>query len=190
MAAFGGTGTTTAPVATSCVSIEHALSLGSKSPEVLKLQQFLGVSMTGYFGQMTRQKLIGWQIGHSVIHTAKADGAGTTGPKTRAALRCTQATPISTTTSDAGPSQKVQTVATTTQSITPMPTSSAPIVVPSGGGGSSSGGASPGASPTQYTCTPSGPQPTSQCSPGSWQIIQDEAGCNVWACVDPNDWQG
>lgn len=184
LSAFGGaTSTPAQPVAvapTSCVTITRTLSIGSRTDEVKKLQKFLGVEQTGYFGSLTRQKLIEWQISKKIILTAKAEGAGTTGPKTRAALKCgtavVPASPVATQASTATTSPAAAT------STTNIPAAQVPA---SGGAG---GVVVPTVSPYGYTCTAPGAKPApSTCTTGAWELSADEAGCVIWACLDSDD---
>jgi hypothetical protein len=181
IAAFGVNGTTTAPtIVIPCVTIERTLSSGMSGADVMKLQQFLRVKQSGYFGPLTQKSLTTWQISAHIITSPKSPGAGTTGPKTRAALRCTSApnppapvqihsiTPTST-------SVSAPVIATTTAA--PI---SPPVPIVTGGGGSVSATAQ---------CKPfTVPQPpASECAVGQWILVDDEAGCPVeWDCQDPN----
>src|SRR6185503_18969826 len=79
---------TSTPVQAHCVNIVHSLALQSRGEEVVQLQKFLNVRQSGYFGPLTRVALIKWQIAAHLITSATSPGAGTTGPKTRAALHC------------------------------------------------------------------------------------------------------
>ena len=174
LATFGGATSTPATLAP-CVNIAHTLSLGSKSAEVAKLQQFLGVSQTGYFGPQTRQKLLAWQLSHAVVPSAKTLGAGTTGPKTRAALKCAPAAASATATS----SQK-QIVAPVAP--TPIATSSTIVPVAPAQTIQSIGGSSGAPNCPAFTV----PKPTGQCE-WEWQKVIDESGCYIdWDCSDPN----
>ncbi len=187
LSAFGGaTSTPVQPAAlapTSCVTITRALTVGSRGDDVKKLQQVLGVEQTGYFGAMTKQKLVAWQISKKIVLTAKAEGAGTTGPKTRAALKCV-ALPVPTA------SSVVTSVATATATTsTATATSSTPSVLPSAGGSGGGGGIIvPSVSPYGYICTQPGDQPpASSCTDGTWQLSLDEAACITWACISNDD---
>ena len=83
--------------AATCVDISRTLSLNTKGADVSLLQEFLrtnagyGGAMTGNMGPLTVAALTRWQIYKSIIPNASTPGAGTTGPRTRAALACTKA---------------------------------------------------------------------------------------------------
>lgn len=185
MAVFGSPATTTpatVPVQ-SCATITKVLQIGSKGEEVIKLQKFLGVETTGYFGALTQKKLIQWQISKRVITSAKTVGAGTTGPKTRATMKCAAIpeTFKSSVSSEVVTKPAVLPIATTSSPAVP---STVPAAQSSGGGG----GGSSYVSPYGYTCTPPGLQPAADsCATGSWQLSADEAGCAIWACTDSDD---
>ncbi len=180
IAAFGGGAATSTPAAPNpCVTITKTLSIGSTGSEVIKLQQFLGVKNSGYFGTLTQQKLIAWQKEHSVIASAKTPGAGTTGPKTRAAMRCMSSLPASPATTSATKPAYLPPTATAPQ-ITPfLPPAS--VIAPTPPSPQSSGG-----SPTGCPAF-TDPQPTTSCAVGSWEKVIDESGCYIyWECIDPN----
>ena len=86
-----GTGTGTG----SCVDLSNNLYAGisdtTTNGEVTKLQQFLGMNTTGYFGPMTLQAVQSWQSSHGVVSSGTPDttGYGFVGPATRAAMGCT-----------------------------------------------------------------------------------------------------
>lgn len=89
--------TGTAPVSTgtgSCLDLSNNLYVGvtdaATNGEVTKLQQFLGVNTTGYFGPMTLQAVQSWQSSHGVVSSGTPDttGYGFVGPATRAAMAC------------------------------------------------------------------------------------------------------
>lgn len=90
-AALGGSG---AASASSCVSLSYDLYGGATDAttggDVSRLQQFLGISPTGYFGPMTEQAVQQWQSSHAIISSGTPDttGYGYVGPKTRAAMGC------------------------------------------------------------------------------------------------------
>lgn len=181
LSAFGGSATTTpTAIAKPCVDITRTLSVGSRGGDVGKLQTFLGVEKTEYFGQQTRQKLLAWQLSQKIISSAKTAGAGTTGPRTRAAMKCSAVLPAQT--QPLLPTVPAAATAATSSSTTTPATSSvptAPVLQSSGGGG---GGAS--VSPYGYTCGPLGEKPAaSTCTTGIWEKQFDEAGCDVWACT-------
>ena len=186
LAAFGGAGATSTPASLQpCVTLERTLSPGSAGSDVVKLQQFLGVKNSGYFGPLTLQKLIAWQIGHSIITSPKSAGAGVAGPKTRMAFRCktaaaspgTSSTPAKSIILPAQPSSATNTL--------PIPTTES---APGSSGSGSSGGYM---GPAGYFCQDLAPQPSAAiCTVGSWQAIQDEAGCYVWDCSDTTETEG
>ncbi len=73
--------------------LTQVLKKGSHAKEVADLQAILvekgmldSEYATGYFGSYTESALIKFQLQRSIIATRTAPGAGTTGPKTRAAL--------------------------------------------------------------------------------------------------------
>ena len=79
----------------SCVRLARNLSIGSRGPEVLQVQQYFfsqnllaSDSATGYFGRLTEAAVQQWQSSHGVVSsgTAATTGYGVVGPKTRAAL--------------------------------------------------------------------------------------------------------
>lgn len=99
----GGTGAqTAAPSSLLAVTAKflRALNIGSIGSDVLNLQKFLNASgftvaasgpgspgnETTTFGSRTRAALIKFQIAKSIIKNAAEAGAGTVGPKTRAAI--------------------------------------------------------------------------------------------------------
>ncbi len=175
LSVFGASSTSTAPT---CLNLDRTLKSGSTGTDVSKLQTLLQIAQpTGYFGTQTKQKLIEWQMSHKVINAAKAEGAGTTGPKTRAALRCVPSRSVATSTPPKTapvPALKPATTSEATVPVTPVLYSA-----PSSGGGSAS------------QCTPLGAKPpASQCTVNEWQIFQDEAGCDIWYCLEPDDGRG
>lgn len=166
-----------------CATISRTLSLGSRGDEVKKVQVVLGVEQTGYFGSITRQKLTDWQLAKKIILTAKAEGAGTMGPKTRAALKCGAAVIPSAPTI---PQQSKATQTATTSFATSTTPASIPTAqpAPSGGGGVSV----PTVSPYGYSCSALGAKPAaSSCAGGTWELSADEAGCIIWACLSNDD---
>jgi peptidoglycan hydrolase-like protein with peptidoglycan-binding domain len=184
----GGAATTTPPVLnTHCFTIAHTLSYGSQGTDVSNLQQFLGVKPTGYFGPATQKALMNWQISSGIIHTARAEGAGSLGPKSRAAMRCNlSAVPVKTTPTPI-PTPIPAHINTTAPAPTPNPVALPPSIVPSSAGGS--GPTSPGSTAAQCAEFTTLKPPDSQCA-GTWQKIMDEAGCYVeWDC-DTGDAQG
>lgn len=169
-----------------CVTITRTLALHSTGSDVVKLQQFLGVLTTGYFGPITRNALIEWQLHMHVVTSEKTVGAGITGPLTRAALRCATAaasTPQSTSTSARAASiQTPTTTASTTVQPKPVP-AIVPVVDPAAGSRSGGYSASTYSCPAFTTPKP----PVSQCATGEWVLVNDEADCPaLWDCQDPN----
>ncbi len=71
-----------------CISLARDFSEGSTDAgtngEVSKLQRFLGVNPTGYFGPLTSRALQTWQNKNGI--TITTFGRGAVGPKTRAAM--------------------------------------------------------------------------------------------------------
>jgi peptidoglycan hydrolase-like protein with peptidoglycan-binding domain len=60
--------------------------VGARGADVSRLQELLGVDPTGYFGNLTRQAILDFQIKHGVVKSAGDQGAGRVGPATRAKL--------------------------------------------------------------------------------------------------------
>jgi len=89
--------------AATCLDLSRTLAPNSKGADVSKLQEFLrdnagyGGAISGNLGPLSVAALTRWQIYKGIIPAAYSPGAGTTGPKTRAALACTS-TPKTTTT--------------------------------------------------------------------------------------------
>lgn len=81
-----------------CLALNNNLYLdttdASTDGEISKLQAFLGGRVTGYFGPATLQLVQNWQASHGVVSSGSPDtsGYGYVGPKTRAAMRCGNAT--------------------------------------------------------------------------------------------------
>ena len=183
------TGLTALPPAVSsahCVTITRPLSYGIVGPDVLQLQQFLGVLPTGYFGPLTLAAITKWQLSSGVIASAISSGAGLVGPKTRAALLCHSSTSASTVQnnwSPAAPSASSTNSVATTTVISPPPQP-----LPSGGGGGSGGGGSGGGSVSECPAFTTPKPPASQCTTGTWEIIDDESGVcpSFWNCSDSN----
>ena len=96
-AALGGSTTVST---NSCLSLTHNLYAGmtdsQSSGEVSKLQQFFGITPTGYFGPMTEEAAQNWQSSHGIVSSGSPDttGYGFVGPKTRDALACGEAPPF------------------------------------------------------------------------------------------------
>jgi peptidoglycan hydrolase-like protein with peptidoglycan-binding domain/3D (Asp-Asp-Asp) domain-containing protein len=71
---------------------ESTLQKGKRDPEVVRLQEvliaqeFMDHVPTGYFGNVTREALIAFQIDHGIIESKNNPGAGNVGPKTREIL--------------------------------------------------------------------------------------------------------
>lgn len=74
------------------LSFEKNLGKGARSAEVMKLQEilvreeFMDHVPTGYFGNVTREALIDFQLATGLISSKNSVGAGQVGPKTRALL--------------------------------------------------------------------------------------------------------
>jgi peptidoglycan hydrolase-like protein with peptidoglycan-binding domain len=68
---------------------EKSLNKGKRSADVYKLQEILIKEEllehvpTGYFGSLTKQALIAWQIKKGIVRNKYQNGAGLVGPKTR-----------------------------------------------------------------------------------------------------------
>src|SRR3989338_5048557 len=84
-------------LAAMCVDIARTLTLNTKGTDGSRLQEFLRTN-AGYagtisnnMGPLTIAALTRWQIYKGIISSNTTPGAGTTGPKTRAALACTKA---------------------------------------------------------------------------------------------------
>ncbi len=75
-----------------CIQLSRALYVGLSDNEtggdVTKLQRFLGVNPTGFFGPVTEQKLKEWQALKGIVSSGDADttGYGLVGQKTRALM--------------------------------------------------------------------------------------------------------
>ncbi len=75
-----------------CIQLSRALYVGLSDNEtggdVTKLQRFLGVNTTGFFGPVTEQKLKEWQARKGIVSSGDADttGYGLVGQKTRALM--------------------------------------------------------------------------------------------------------
>ena len=74
----------------SCVMLNSNLGFGSRGDQVSKLQQFLGVDPTGYFGPLTMAAVQKWQAANGIVSsgTPESTGYGRVGPATRAAIGC------------------------------------------------------------------------------------------------------
>ena len=66
--------------------IQRLLKVGSKGNDVKKLQAFLGVDVTGYFGPATRKAVESYQEKNGISGRGEP-GYGNVGPKTRAMMR-------------------------------------------------------------------------------------------------------
>jgi peptidoglycan hydrolase-like protein with peptidoglycan-binding domain len=159
------------------------LPLGSRGPDVTKLQQFLAWEysnfyssyVTGYFGPITQAAVKQWQREHNIVSsgTPWTTGYGAVGPRTRAAMAAACG---ATSSSTAG-------TLTSTSSGAPFsfapPTPAAPATAPSSAGGTAS---------TQNQCPFFGlPVPTQACPDGgSWQALDQSNGCQYgWQCSVP-----
>lgn len=188
LAVFGSTSASTStptqtPPAVPCAAITRTLAQGSRGPEVMALQRVLAVEQTAYFGPLTRQKLVQWQISKKIIDSATAAGAGTTGPKTRAALKCPTSTTSTVAPAAASSPVTSKALATTTAASSSSPV---PAVVPAPASGGSM--SVPSVSPYGYTCVAPGSKPAaSSCADGTWQLSADEAGCIIWGCLSEDD---
>lgn len=87
----GGTSSNTGS-GSSCIELSYNLFSGStdgtSGGQVTRLQRFLGVSQTGYFGPETEAAVQRWQSSHSIVSSGSPDstGYGYVGPRTRAAM--------------------------------------------------------------------------------------------------------
>jgi hypothetical protein len=92
-AALAGTSSGSSSSA-SCISLSYNLYAGQTDAatggQVSQLQQFLGVSPTGYFGPLTEQAVQQYQSNNGIVSSGSPDttGYGFVGPQTRAALSC------------------------------------------------------------------------------------------------------
>lgn len=121
---------TTAATSSPCLNLTYNLYAGmtdsQSGGQVSQLQQFLGITPTGYFGSMTQQRVQNWQTAHGVVSSGSPDaiGHGTVGPQTREAMGC-GGTVIST------PQTRIGPAATPTTQPTPMQGSQIPSTVDS-----------------------------------------------------------
>lgn len=112
--ALTGNASSGTSAAASCVSLSYNLYAGSTdgstNGDVSRLQQYLGISPTGYFGPVTEQAVQQWQSGHGVVSSGSPDttGYGFVGPQTRNSMACAGA-PVVT--------SQTQTQQTQTQSV-------------------------------------------------------------------------
>jgi len=71
---------------------EDDIAQGAKNASVLRLQQilveeeFMNESPTGFFGEVTKEALVNFQLANGLIRRANDTGAGRVGPSTRAKL--------------------------------------------------------------------------------------------------------
>ena len=78
----------------SCVDLSYNLASGSTDArtrgDITRLQQFLGVNTTGYFGPLTEQAVQDWQSSNNLLSAGSPDtnGFGYVGAKTRKAMGC------------------------------------------------------------------------------------------------------
>ncbi|MEK7093247.1 MAG: peptidoglycan-binding protein [Patescibacteria group bacterium] len=96
---FGGVGSVTAapaiPTSSGSASFSVNLAFGMRSSDVYRLQQILATdsevypngTVSGYFGQLTREAVQKFQIKHGVVSSDKSVGYGSVGPKTRTKLQ-------------------------------------------------------------------------------------------------------
>lgn len=80
---------------TSCVNLYTNMTLGSNSPDVMSLQDYLikkgylGASYnTGYYGFLTAQAVGKMQVAMSIVSSNTDTAYGILGPKTRSAIGC------------------------------------------------------------------------------------------------------
>jgi len=164
-----------------CVNIVHTLAVGSTGVEVVALQGFLGVKVTGYFGPLTKSTLIKWQISNHIVISASSIGAGQVGPKTRAMMACKPTETVPSPISVPPPPKATTSVQT---SIPPPPPPPVQPLTSGSGAASNSGGV---ANQCKSFTTPK--PPDSQCQ-WQWQLIRDEAGCpEQWDCSDPDNYE-
>jgi len=87
--------TSAVPPVSSGASLKKPLSVGSKGADVTTLQNFLksqgtdvypGGNTTGYFGKATESALGRFQLKYGLVKSAKDNGYGYLGPKTRAKI--------------------------------------------------------------------------------------------------------
>lgn len=77
-----------------CLDVTHTLYSGSSDAttagDVSRLQRFLDVSATGYFGPETERAVQKWQVAHNIVSSGTPDttGYGVVGPQTNAAMGC------------------------------------------------------------------------------------------------------
>jgi len=141
----------------SCTTLSQYLSLGSKDAatlgEVSRLQQFLGISPTGYFGLQTKTALQSWQSAHGVVSSGSpgTTGYGAVGSKTRSAMSCGN-----------------QPVSPTVTPIVPPPTSVGPA----------NNMVTPTASPGSAKWSPSWLSSTDLKNPPAWNPV-NPYGCNA-----------
>ncbi len=77
-----------------CVRLTYNLAAGMRDEttggDVTRLQQFLGINATGFFGPSTEDALKRWQSDNGIVSSGRPDttGFGYAGPRTRRAMRC------------------------------------------------------------------------------------------------------
>lgn len=177
---LGGTVIPTAP----CVSIARTLVLGSHGDDVAQLQVFIGLKPTGYFGHVTQDALVRWQISKGIIRSKKSSSAGILGPRSKFLLNCKLSTEVDLE-KKVAPKMPPIIATSTGPGVSSSSVLSIPVIPPvtnaRGGGG--------GSSPTpSNSCKPfTTPKPKAICATAAWTIIEDEAGCPIqWDCNDPN----
>lgn len=85
---------TPSPNPSACIDLSYDLSLGSRdiitNGDVTRLQQFLGVKATGYFGSITKKAVQKWQSAYGIASYGSSDTWGDVGSATRAAMACSK----------------------------------------------------------------------------------------------------
>ena len=77
-----------------CLSLRYDLYAdqtdSTTGGEVSKLQRFLGVNPTGFFGPLTQEAVQRWQASRGIVSSGSPDttGYGYVGPRTRSAMSC------------------------------------------------------------------------------------------------------
>ncbi len=93
-AALNGQPTSGTDNPSACIDLTYNLYSGSTDTktngDVSRLQKFLGLNATGYFGPATEQAVQDWQSSHGVVTSGSPDtnGYGYVGAKTRKAMGC------------------------------------------------------------------------------------------------------
>ena len=177
---LGGTVIPSAP----CVSIVRSLALGNHGDDVAQLQVSIGLKPTGYFGHVTQDALVRWQISKRIIRSKKSSSAGILGPRSKLLLSC-KLSPSVDLEKNVAPKMPSIIATSTAPVVSSSSVLSIPVILPitnsRGGGG--------GSSPTpSNSCKPfTTPKPKAACTTAVWTIIEDEAGCPIqWDCSDPN----